>query len=455
MSLIIRKMNEEPGEEMNEPGYVGVNSTMVVTKRDDLSAYSARLMRIKPSGKTVFHKHPREHSVLILSGKIRVETNDEFLEASRGYVVTIPGNTKHRFYNSTKKPTAIFIQNMFPEENPIKLIQEGKGELHAWMDPDAARKWMRENKSRQLIDKTMSIQEAVAKYTKDGDYFAMGGFGHIRVSMAGIYEMIRQGRKNLIMAGKTSVHDIDILIGGGAVDRVDCAYAFGHELRGLSPTGRRAVESGKVKVIAELSNAAFQWRFKAAAMGLSWLPARVMLGTDTLEYSSAKVMTDPFTGKPITLLPACYPDFVFIHVHRCDKFGNAQIDGIIMEDMELAMAAKRLIITTEKIVDEEVIRRSPDRTTIPFYIVDAVCHVPYGSHPGNMPGLYYSDEKHMAEWLSLSKTDEGVKEYLDKYVHGVKDFKMYVKLIGGRSKMRYLKKLENLEVPLETPWRRQ
>jgi 3-oxoacid CoA-transferase subunit A/glutaconate CoA-transferase subunit A len=207
-----------------------------------------------------------------------------------------------------------------------------------------------------------------------------------------------------------------------------------------------------VKVVAELSNAAFQWRFKAAAMGLPWLPARVMMGTDTFNYSSSKVVEDPYTGKPICLIPACYPDFAFVHVHRCDRYGNAQIDGTVIEDKELAMAAKRLIVTTEELVSEEEIRAAPDRTVIPFFIVDAVCEVPYGSHPGNMPLLYYSDEEHMAEWLSLSKTEEGVKQYLDKYVYSVNDLAEYISLVGGEAKMEYLRRLERLEEPLKAPW---
>ena len=320
------------------------------------------------------------------------------------------------------------------------------------MDPDEARAWMAENKSRQLKDKRMPLKEAVSRFTHDGDYCAFGGFGHVRFSMAGIYELVRQRRRNLAIAGKTAVHDVDVLIASGVVDMVDCAYSFGHELRGLSPAGRRAVEGGKVRVVAELSNAAFQWRFRAAAMGLPWIPARTMLGTDTLRYSAAKVVEDPMTGKPLALLPACYPDFAFIHVHRCDRYGNAQIDGTIIEDRELALAAKRLIITTEKVIDEEEIRRAPDRTVIPFFVVDAVCEVPYGSHPGNMPLLYYSDEEHMAEWLSLSRTEEGVERYLQKYVYPVGDFKEYVELVGGAEKMEKLRRIETLEEPMTAPW---
>jgi 3-oxoacid CoA-transferase subunit A/glutaconate CoA-transferase subunit A len=207
--------------------------------------------------------------------------------------------------------------------------------------------------------------------------------------------------------------------------------------------------------VAELSNAAFQWRFKAAAMGLPWFPARIMMGTDTFEYSSSKIVEDPWTGLPITLLPACYPDFAFIHVHRCDKYGNCQIDGTTIEDVDLARAAKRLIITTEKIVDHKEIIDHPDRTVIPHFIVDAVVESPYGSHPGNMSGLYYSDEEHMSEWLSLSRSDKGVLEYMDRYIYGVKNQAEYIKLIGGKEKMQYLARLERLEVPLDAPWARR
>ena len=336
----------------------------------------------------------------------------------------------------------------------MKVLAEGKGELLAWMSPDEGRKWMRENKPRALMDKRTTMKEAVQRYINDGDYFAMGGFGHIRLSMEGIYEMIRQRRRNMIMAGKTSVHDVDILIGGGVVDRIECAYAHGHELRGLSPAGRRATESGRVKVVAELSNAAFQWRFKAASMGLPWFPARIMMGTDTFNYSSSKIVEDPYTGKPITLIPACYPDVAFIHVHRCDKYGNCQIDGTTIEDIELSRAAKRLIITTEKIIPHEDITDHPDRTAIPHFVVDAVVESRYGSHPGNMPDLYYSDEEHMAEWLKLSRSDEGVQEYMDKYVFGVENQAEYIELIGGEEKMKYLWRLEHLQVPMEAPWRR-
>lgn len=337
----------------------------------------------------------------------------------------------------------------------MDVISEGKGELIGWHDPDEAREWVLKNKSREFKDKTMSAREAVSRFVHDGDFIASGGFGHVRVSMAIIYEIIRQKKRELIMAGKTAVHDLDVLVGAGCVNRADVAYGFGHELRGLSPCSRGKVQSGQCKVVAENSNAGYQWRWLAAMMGLPFIPSRTLLGTETNDYSSCKVVQDPFSGKPITLIPAAYPDVAFIHVHRCDAAGNAQIDGTQMEDFELSRCARRLIITTEEIVDTELIRREPWRTVIPFFVVDAVVQVQYGSHPCEMPGSYYFDEEHIAEWLKLSKTPEGVAEYLQKYVFSVDSFKDYLEICGGAKKLNYLKRRESLEEPMTAPWRKE
>jgi len=334
----------------------------------------------------------------------------------------------------------------------MDILQTGQGEMIGWHDPDEHRAWVAKHKSRALKDKRTTMREAISRYVQDGNVIACGGFGHIRVSMAAVYEIVRQHKRDLTICGKTAVHDSDILIAAGCVSRIEVAYAFGHELRGLSPASRRAAESGRCQVVAEISNAGYQWRFLAAAMGLPFIPTRVMLGTDTLAHSSARVVEDPFSGKPVALLPACYPDAVLMHVHRCDRYGNAQIDGIAIEDFELARAARRLIVTTEKIVEEETIRSQPQRTLIPYYLVDAVIEVPYGAHPTLMPDRYYFDEAHIGEWLRLSKTDGGVAEYFARYVHGVDGFTEYLASIGGEEQLEYLRQVEHLEAPLRAPW---
>ncbi len=326
----------------------------------------------------------------------------------------------------------------------MDILMQGRGELIGWHDPDENRHWVQAHKSRELIDKRLSLGEAVDRFVPDGALLAMGGFGHVRVSMAAVYEIIRRRRRGLIMLGKTAVHDSDLLIAAGCVDRIEVAYAFGHELRGLSPASRRMVESGACSVVAETSNAGFQWRFLAAMMGLPFIPSRNLLGTDTLQHSSAKVVTDPWSGKPICLLPACSPDVAILHVARCDRYGNAQVDGTMIMDFELARAARRLIVTTERVIPSERIRREPWRTTVPFYLVDAVVEVPFAAHPCQMPYLYYFDEDHIRLWLGRSRTPEGAAGYLEEFVFAVDDHEGYLKRVGGRRRMAALRCIEQL-----------
>lgn len=339
------------------------------------------------------------------------------------------------------------------EYDDLEVIDEGQGELLNWMDPEDFREWVRKNKDTSLVEKVMEPKEAVKKFITDGSYIALGGFGQVRVPMALIYEIIRQGKKNLVASGKTSTHDLDVLIAAGCVSKVEASYlSAGHELRGLSPATRRAVESGRVKVAAEWSNAALQWRFKAAASGLPWMPSFILMGTDTFRRSAAKIVRDPFTKRAICLIPACFPDVAIIHVHKCDVYGNSQIDGITIMDCELARAAKRVIITTEKIVPHEKIREEPWRTVIPFFVVDAVVEVPFGSHPCNMPTLYYYDEEQMGEYLNLTRTEEGTKAYFEKYVYSVSDHYEYLEKVGGMKKLMRLIMLEQGRIPFEYPW---
>jgi len=330
-----------------------------------------------------------------------------------------------------------------------------QGEMELFCPPlkaDEARKWFREKRSRKQTDKRMTVKEAVEKFVHDGDYVGIGAFGHIRVPMAIIFEVVRQKKRNLRVAGHTACHDLDFLMAGGCVSHVDVAYSFGHELRPVrTKVGDRLVKAGKLKT-TEWSNSAFSWRYKAAALGLSFFPTRVMLGTDTFKYSGAKTIRCPFTGDIYCALPALHPDITFIHVPRADKFGNCQIDGITIADKDLARAAKRLIISTEKIIDNEEIRAQPHLTMIPYFCVDAVVEQPYGSHPCEMPYLYWFDEELMAEYIKATHDEKATQAYIDKYVYGTKNFNEYIQLVGGEEKMKYLKRIEDFQEKPPYPW---
>ena len=324
--------------------------------------------------------------------------------------------------------------------DPLNFSQE---ELFSSPDVNAAREFFK-HKSRARTNKLMSVSDAVSRFIHDGDYLASGGFGGVRISTAILHEIVRQRKKKLSMSGHTATHDFQILAAGKCFDRCDIAYVVGLEMRGLSPNARRMMESGEVRV-TEWSNATLGWRYKAAVMGIPFLPARSILGTDVFKHSAAKEIVCPFTGQKLAAIPALFPDVGIIHVHRADVSGNAQIDGISIADYDVARASKRLIVTTERIVSTDEIRRDPSKTIAPYWLTDAVCHVPYGSYPGNMPYEYYSDEAHLAEWLDAERDQTTLDAFLNKYIFGTKDFEEYLALKGGEKRMAELRALEPLK----------
>jgi acyl CoA:acetate/3-ketoacid CoA transferase alpha subunit len=321
----------------------------------------------------------------------------------------------------------------------VRLLDYGVGELIQPPDVEAFREWNRA-KSKRLVDKRMNEAEAVRRFVKPGDYIGTELYGTVRCPMTVVREIIRQRIGELRVAGQ-GVLELDMLLGAGLVKALDITY-IGLEVYGLSNCLRREVESGRVERCVEWSNAGIAWRFKAAAMGVPFIPVRSMLGTDTLKYSAAKVIECPYTGLPIALLPALILDVGIIHVHRADACGNAQIDGISGFAFEMARACKRLIVSAEEIVDTEVIRRRPDRTTIPYYLVDAVIEAPFGSHPGEMCYRYQRDEPEIRKWVEASKDPETTADYLKSYVLDVPDHAGYLALFGEEHLQRLRERAE-------------
>jgi glutaconate CoA-transferase subunit A len=178
-------------------------------------------------------------------------------------------------------------------------------------------------------------------------------------------------------------------------------------------------------------------------MGVPFLPCRSLVGTDTFVRSGAKVVEDPFTGKRVCLVPAVNPDVAIIHVNQADEFGNCRIFGPSVAPLETAMASKRVIVSTEELIPGEDIRKDPGRTTIPYYLVSAVVHAPYGAHPGTCPGLYAYDAEHLDEFFA-ARSDEQMQAYVEKYVLGTRDHAEYVEAVGGEKRMLELRERETI-----------
>ena len=303
----------------------------------------------------------------------------------------------------------------------MEILDRGQGEVRLW-DVDEARAWMREKKTRKLVDKVTDEHDAVSRLVSDGDYLSYDLSSMVRGPMSLEREICRQRKKDLWIAAKFTLLDTSILVGGGCVSKIDVGFA------GLGRPLFKAIEDGRVKTI-DWSNGTLALRHKAAAMGVPFLPVRSLAGTDTFRRSGAMVVEDPYTGKRITVVPAVHPDVAIIHVNQCDVHGNSRIFGPSISPVETAMASKHVIVSTEELIPTEEIKRNPGLTTLPYFLVDAVVVAPWGGHPGTTPGYYTYDAENLDEFFA-ARDDAGVKKYLEKYVYGVKDHYEYLQLIG-------------------------
>ena len=288
-----------------------------------------------------------------------------------------------------------------------------------------------EARDRSLREKVMSLEEAAA-LVDDGDHVALGGCTLSRTPMAMVWALIRARKKDLVVSRSITSTEGDLLYGSGASRHVLTSWFSQGIVWGVSKVMRHYTETGRA-TFEEWSHMAIGVRYRAGAMGVPFIPVRSMMGSDlTGRVDGPKEMDCPFTGEKLLLVPALNPDVALIHVQRCDPYGNAQMDGLPFMDADIAMAANRVILTTERIVSNSQIRRAPDRTKIPFITVDAVVEAPYGCAPHECYGVYEPFLPNLDAYAALTGGDAeaGVKEYLDRYVYEPKDWVAYLDLLG-------------------------
>jgi acyl CoA:acetate/3-ketoacid CoA transferase alpha subunit len=299
----------------------------------------------------------------------------------------------------------------------MEELQVGRGQFH-FEDPDDLRDWMREHKPRGLVSKLMTEQDAIARLVSDGDYLNWERFPHSLIR-----EVVRQKKQDLWLGAKFSGLETTVLVAGGCASKIDIGWVGGG--RALFS----AIEQRRVEAF-EWANGVMSMRLHAGSMGVPFIPIRWFGGTDNLPLSGARLVNDPYSGKPICLLPALNPDVSLIHVPQCDRFGNARIFGTSIAPTESAMASKKVIISAEEIISEDEVRAEPFKTTIPYYLVDAVVEAPFGAFPSSVPGYYRGSAEHAAALVQAAGSDR-MDEYLDRYVYGVGSHReMLEKIVG-------------------------
>ncbi|TFF92128.1 CoA transferase subunit A [Candidatus Thorarchaeota archaeon] len=285
----------------------------------------------------------------------------------------------------------------------------------------------------EVEDKRITLAEA-AKKVGNGSGLFWGGFGYQRPPIAFAHELVRQKKKNITVYTCGSEVDLEIMAGANVANRYEIAFAA-IEALGLSYNIRRRVSEGLLEV-EDYSNLAMAMRFLGGALNVPFMPIRSMMGTDMVRLTrylgdkKLKVIDCPFTGDKICLVPSIQPDFSIVHVQRVDKMGNAQIDGIVGEDIEGSRCGKKLIVLAEELIDREEVKKSPVKTQIPGMYVDHVVILPYVAHPMQCHDYYDYDLEHLMMFHKLSRTEEGWQEYLENYILGVDDHFGYLNLVG-------------------------
>lgn len=299
------------------------------------------------------------------------------------------------------------------------------------------------------ISKVMSLSEAV-NMIKDGDQLITGGWTVLRRPMAAAYEIVRQKKRNLHLVCGTPGTDTDLLVGAGCVSLSEQAY-IGHEKFGHPYNFRRAIEVGTEASGFTHDDCSLQmsWlRLLAASMGVPFLPTSSVKGSDILnpDYDTMKgqrghnpklpkekfiTMKDPFwEGHEYTLVPAACPDVAIIHVHEAAADGTARIFDCPFGDRVVAMAAKKTIITTEKIVPRDRLTGDPSLNAIPGMYVTAVVEVPFGAHPTQMASAYDYDPIFYDGYVKASKSVESFQAWLEQWIYGTKNQQDYLEKLG-------------------------
>lgn len=285
-----------------------------------------------------------------------------------------------------------------------------------------------------IMNKFTSLSQAISTIVNDGDTIYAAGFTHLIPFAAG-HEIIRQGKRDLVLARATPDLIYDQMVAAGCARKVIFSY-MGNPGVGSLRIIRSEIQGGRLDW-EEYSHFGMISRLQAGASGLPFMPMNQTGATDLEGVNpNIKRVQDPYSKQEIIVVPALNPDVAIVHVQRSDTDGNAHLWGIVGEQKEAAFAAKHVILTAEEIVDESVIRSDPNRTIIPGFIVDAVCHVPHACHPSYAQGYYDRDNTFYLEWDKVSSSIETVKSWLNDWVYEIPDHATYWEKLGKETHKR-------------------
>lgn len=266
------------------------------------------------------------------------------------------------------------------------------------------------------MSKVMPLDRAVRENLKNGDTVAFEGFTHLIPHAAG-HEVIRQGYKDLTLIRMTPDIIYDQMIGMGMAKKVIFSYA-GNPGVGLLRRMRDAIENGHPRAIetVEHSHSAMANAYAAGAAGLPCAVFRGYKGADLPKVNpDIKFITCPYTGEELATVPARNPDVAFIHAQKASEKGDVLIEGIVGVQKEVALAAKKVVVTVEEIVPDFK-GLHPNLCILPHWTVDAISVVKGGAHPSYTHGYYARDNAAYLEWNEISADREKFAKWMEDNV---------------------------------------
>ncbi len=260
----------------------------------------------------------------------------------------------------------------------------------------------------------MSLSDAVAELVGDGDSVALEGFTHLIPFAAG-HELLRQGRRELELVRMTPDLLYDQMIGMGVARRLVFSYG-GNPGVGSLHRFRDAVENGWPRPVEleEHSHAGMANRYAAGASDLPFAVMRGYAGTDLVAHTQVKSITCPFTGEELAAVPALRPDVAIVHAQESDGEGNVQLWGIPGVQKEAVLAAKRSLVTVERIVKR--LEPRPGGLVIPDWVIDAVAPAPGGSRPSYSLDITERDNDFYRFWDEVSRDRGAFTAWMNEHV---------------------------------------
>jgi glutaconate CoA-transferase subunit A len=278
----------------------------------------------------------------------------------------------------------------------------------------------------------ISLSEAVAAHIRDGQTLSLEGFTHLIPFAAG-HEIIRQGRRRLTLVRMTPDIIYDQMIGMGCAESLVFSWG-GNPGVGSLHRLRDAIQNqwpGPLH-LDERSHAAMAAAYQAGASGLPFGMLAGFLGSDLPTVNpNIRFITCPYTQQKLSVVPALRPDVSIIHAHSADRSGNVLLKGIVGVQKEAALAAGKVIVTVEQLVDQ--LHAHENSVVLPHWVISAICHVPGGAHPSYVHGLYDRDNAFYRDWDEVSRDREGFLGWMDRHVMQCVDHQAYLSSLGDRA----------------------